>query len=945
MSLRTWGWDELQEPELTTGSDPTETGTAATTSTAPCLVVLSADAEVERALLDVLALLLPGALVLDRANELVDRVDGAVLACIGAVPGVGGIRGALGVVPPPDAVVTASPGLDDLVAEGRRVLSAHRAARLQPILWGGHHLAHTLGFWRSVLGTARPLLAVLAATPLAVVAGRDPTPGGPGADADRALLELACHERWVRAALRSLEGVPTFVMGTHHLGPDIPSQLSGFLATHGLAPGGRATLPTPPPPAPPPPAARPPAGQVNTARPPAGLLTPEMVTLDEQVMALVGAHRDLHAPLGPESRWTAALLDQARALAQALAGLRWTSQQLEPLLRVDVPARPSEPGPEGRPAEYPLNASADVPAYHRWLEHHGAPTSIGGRGDPPTRRPRTAPPPSRDQVAISVVVPVYRAPLWALERCVGSVLDQDFAAWELVLCDDCSDDPALTAYLGALPAADPRIHVTALERNGGISVATNAALALATGTFVAFLDHDDELAAGALSTMAAAIAAHPEADFLYSDEDKVDERGSRYDPFFKPEWSPDLLLGNAYTCHLTVVRRQLVADVGGLRPAFDGSQDWDLALRATERARAIVHVPELLYHWRALPASAASGTAAKPWAYEAGRRVLVDTLARRGEQGEVTQVEQFPGRYRVRRAIRGAPVVSVVVPFRDRPAMLASCVESVCRSPGYDRIELVLVDNSSALPETAALLDQLSARPDVVVVDAPGPFNWSLLNNLAAQRARGDVLLFLNNDTDHHVDGWLGALLAQAQRPEVGAVGARLLYPDRTVQHAGVVIGLGGSVGHVLSGLSAEDAGYGSMAIQARDCSAITGACLMTRRATFEAVGGFDQELALAYNDVDYCLRVRAHGLLVVYEPLAEMVHHELKSRAHTDDSADARRLLERWGPVIAAGDPYLSASLSHWRRWCPLATPEEEEAWKRFQETHRSTPSTSSST
>lgn len=683
----------------------------------------------------------------------------------------------------------------------------------------------------------------------------------------------------------------------------------------------------------------------------ADLLTPEMVDLDHQLSALIGRHQALGAAPGPESRWTSALLEQARGLAQALSGLEWAAQQVAPLLRTQVPARTSgmvasaSPGSGPRRLrDYPLNASADVPAYHRWLEHHGAPTCIGGRWDPPLRRARTAPPPAGTVPAVSVVVPVHRPPLWALERCVGSVLAQDLADWQLVLCDDCSDDPALERYLRTLPSVDPRVQVTFLERNGGISAATNAALALATGTFVAFLDHDDELAPGALTAMTAPAADHCHADVLYSDEDKVDEHGTRFDPIFKPEWSPDLLLGNAYTCHLTLMRRQLVADVGGLRSAYDGSQDWDLALRATEQAREIVHVPQVLYHWRALPSSSASGTTAKPWAYEAGFRALVDTLRRREEPGEVTQEERFPGRYHVRRAVQGTPLVSVVIPFRDQPAMLAACVASVCRAPGHDHVELVLVDNGSELPETAALLDQLADRTGATVVDAPGPFNWSLLNNLAARRAHGDLLLFLNNDTDGHVDGWLGALVAQAQRPQVGAVGARLLYPDRTIQHAGVVIGLGGTVGHVLLGLPADDAGYGSLAIQARDCSAVTGACLMTRRAVYEAVGGFDQDLALAYNDVDYCLRVRSQDLLVVYEPLAEMIHHELKSRARTDDTADARRLLDRWGPVIAAGDPYLHQALSHWRHWCPLSTPEEEEAWKRFQESHRSTPSTSSS-
>ncbi|MCU1491575.1 MAG: glycosyl transferase family 2, partial [Acidimicrobiaceae bacterium] len=612
---------------------------------------------------------------------------------------------------------------------------------------------------------------------------------------------------------------------------------------------------------------------------------------------------------------------------------------------------PGEDGDTSTPEDggpYPLNASEDRRAYHRWLHARRLPWLLGGVGEPALRRARTrAPLPATGRRAplISVLVPVWRTPIWALERCVGSVLAQDFADWELVLCDDASDDPELSSALRSLRRSDRRITITSLPVNSGISAATNAALAVARGRFVAFLDHDDELAPEALSRFAAAIEEEPEADVLYSDEDKIDFTGERFDPLFKPEWSPDLLLSFAYLAHLTVIRRELVQELGGLRSAFDGSQDWDLALRATERARKIVHIAEVLYHWRTLPTSTSSGAAAKPWAYEAGLRVIEGALARRGEGGEVTQHPAFPGRYHVRRAIKGQPLVSIIVPFRDEPSLVATCATSLREAPGYDRVELVLVDNGSELPETAELLERLGRESDVRIVQAPGPFNWAAINNAAVREATGDVLLFANNDIEARVPRWLHALLGHAQRPEVGAVGARLLYPDGAIQHAGVVVGLGGIAGHVLRSLPADQPGYNSMAIQTRNCSVVTGACMMVRREVFESVGGFDERLPVAFNDVDFCLQLREKGYLVVYEPLAELVHHESKSRGHTDDLVEGRRILKRWAGLIAAGDPYHNANLSHWRYWCPLSTVQEDERWKTYLETSVSTLGSSSST
>lgn len=628
----------------------------------------------------------------------------------------------------------------------------------------------------------------------------------------------------------------------------------------------------------------------------------------------------------------------AKAAADRAAPPRTRARQL-----VDE-ADPTSTLADGDP--YPLNASEDRRAYHRWLEARRRPTRLGGAGDPVLERPRTRAP-RVSEPFLSVIVPVYRTPLWALRRAVGSVFSQRFSDWELVVCDDASCDPELSRYLEALRRTDRRVRVVTLGENRGIAGATNAAVAASTGRYLAFLDHDDELADDALRTVADAIGSAPGCDFLYTDEDKIDLSGERFDPLFKPDWSPDLLLSFAYTCHLTVVARTLFDAVGALRTQYDGSQDYDLALRATERARTIVHVPDICYHWRILPGSAATDSTtsvAKPWAYEAGRRAIEDALRRRNEPAEVTEDPTYPGRYHVRRHVVGRPRVSIIIPFRDEPAMLADCIGSMRRDPGYDNFEFVLVDNQSELPETAALLDRLSREPDVVVARYPKPFNWSAVNNFGVEHASGEVLLFSNNDIEASSARWLEALVGHALRPEVGAVGAKLLYPDRTIQHVGVVLGLGGIAGHLLRGLRADRPGYNSASIATRDCSVVTGACLMCRRDVFEAVGRFNEELPVAFNDVDFCLKLRERDLLVVFTPLAELVHYESKSRGHTDDLVEHAIIVDRWADELRRGDPYLNPNLSHWRYWCPLSTAQEDYQWKTYLERSISTPAGSSS-
>ena len=324
---------------------------------------------------------------------------------------------------------------------------------------------------------------------------------------------------------------------------------------------------------------------------------------------------------------------------------------------------------------------------------------------------------------------------------------------------------------------------------------------------------------------------------LYSDEDKLSPTGERCVPSLKPDWSPELLLSSAYFCHMLVVRRSLVTELGGLRPAFDGSQDYDLMLRATEVAREVVHVPEILYHWRVLAGSTSADQQAKPWAFEAERRALEEALERRSVVAAVEAHPRFAGNFNLRRAVLGEPLVSVIIPFRDEPAVTASCYRSLVAAPGYENYELVFVDNASELPETELLVDELALDPKVSIVHDPQPFDWVAINNAAAHKARGDVLLFLNNDIEARSPGWLAAMLGHAQRDEVGAVGALLRYPDLTVQHAGIVLAMSWGAAHVQQGLPEGRTSYMLITELTRDCTAVTGACLMTRRCVLRRPG------------------------------------------------------------------------------------------------------------
>jgi GT2 family glycosyltransferase len=595
--------------------------------------------------------------------------------------------------------------------------------------------------------------------------------------------------------------------------------------------------------------------------------------------------------------------------------LGWMADRLAETLLLPRPAKEDD-----EEEEWGVDAASFAPDYWNWQHQWHLYRIDHADTLPPEDLPVDGP-------LLSIVVPVYRPSLWYFRECVQSVIDQTYRNWELCLCDDGSGDPELTSTMAEFAAADPRIKALALEQNGGISRATNRALAAAVGEFIVLIDHDDLLTTDALARIAAVVTTEDDADVIYSDEDKLDEVDRQYQPQFKPDWDPDLLLSYPYLGHVTAIRHELLRRVGGFRPEFDGSQDFDVMLRATEVARRVVHIPKVLYHWRVVAGSAAGDPDAKPWAYAASRRVLEDAVARRGIDG-VVETGAFLGSYHLRRRIHGSPTVSVIIPFRDQAALTVACLESLEKAPGYEISEVVLVDNGSTEPETRVLRRQLETRPATRLIDYPGPFNWAAINNVVAATCDTDMLLFMNNDIEATSEGWLHALVELGQRPEIGAVGARLIYPDGRVQHAGVVLGMQGIAAHIFNGLPKGRAGYFGWDQTVRSFSALTAACMLVRREVFEEMGGFDEAYPVAFNDIDFCLRLGQAGYRLLYTPHAELTHYESVSRGLSGYSADFQHFLSRWGDLIRKDDPYYNKNLGRFDPWCGFRAPGEDEEW-----------------
>ncbi|SFK29997.1 glycosyltransferase family 2 protein [Methylorubrum salsuginis] len=508
---------------------------------------------------------------------------------------------------------------------------------------------------------------------------------------------------------------------------------------------------------------------------------------------------------------------------------------------------------------------------------------------------------------ISIVMPVYNTPAPYLAAALASIRAQSYPDWELCLCDDASTAPHIAPMLARLAAEEPRVRLHTREKNGGIVAASNDALALATGDWLTLIDHDDTIPPHALFALVAALNDAPETDFVYSDEDKITVDGERYEPFFKPDWSPETLEACMYTAHLALYRMDIVARIGGFRAECEGAQDYDFVLRYTEHARHVRHVPQVLYHWRAIPGSTAQAMDNKGYVVAAAVRALEDRARRTGGL-DVVRPTAFAGSFHLRRVLKERPLVSIVIPTAGRDSvvrgktvdLLAACLASIRDTSTYESIEIVAVDNGDLRPGTKAALARHGAR--AVTWDRP-EFNVAAKMNLGARHATGTVLVFLNDDVEVITPDWIEAMLALLLIPGVGAVGAKLLFETGELQHVGVSV-IDATPDHPRRTYPREDPGHFFSTAGNRNYLAVTGACVMVRRADFEAVGGFDERFAVNYNDVDLCLRLYERGLRSVYCAEAQLYHYESRNRARTVDPAEHAAFRARWAKKLPR-DPY----------------------------------------
>ena len=522
-------------------------------------------------------------------------------------------------------------------------------------------------------------------------------------------------------------------------------------------------------------------------------------------------------------------------------------------------------------------------------------------------------------VLISIILPVYNTPERWLRSCINSVLNQLYPHWELCIADDASTDPEVRSVLQDYAARDKRIKVTYRSENGHISAASNSALELATGEYVALLDHDDELAEHALYHVARSLQEHPEARLLYSDEDKIDENGTRFDPYFKPDWNEELILCQNMVSHLGVYSRSKILEVGGFREGYEGSQDHDLALRISAQidAREIYHIPKVLYHWRSIQGSTARSVEEKSYVVDAAKRAVEDHLKQKKIDATVTG--SLGGYLRVRYELpENVPMVSLVMPTRNRVDLLKISAESILRRTDYPNFELIIVDNQSDDEITIDWLADLSRRDHRVrILKYDKPFNFSAINNFATQYAKGSVIGLVNNDIEVTSPGWLSEMVSHVAHQHVGAVGAKLYYPDGKIQHAGVLLGFGGIAGHAYCGQPHDHGGQMGRAQLVQCMSAVTAACLLVRKSVYEEVGGLNEDLRIAFNDVDFCMRINRAGYRNVWTPHAELIHHESASRGKEDTPGKLRRfhsevalMKEIWGDALVR-DPAYNTNLS----------------------------------
>lgn len=526
---------------------------------------------------------------------------------------------------------------------------------------------------------------------------------------------------------------------------------------------------------------------------------------------------------------------------------------------------------------------------------------------------------------ISIVIPLYCTPLPYLKELLESVRRQSYENWQLCLADGSPDDKA-KEFIEKHYGREKRIVYRKLEENGGISVNTNEAVALAAGEYLMLCDHDDTLEPDALYEIVKAIN-DTSADVLYTDEDKVSMDGRHYfDPNFKPDFNLFRLRENNYICHIFVVKKSLTDETGLLRSEFDGAQDFDFILRCCEKAQKITHIPKVLYHWRCHMDSTAADPSSKAYAYEAGRKAVREHYQRLGIDAKVEMTER-PGWYRSHVKVQGNPLISVIIPNKDHTDDLELCLFSMTRKSTYRNYEILIVENNSEKEETFEYYRKLPDRyPKARVLTWEKEFNYSAINNFAAKEAKGEYLLFLNNDVEILTPDWMEEMLQNCQQENVAAVGAKLYYPDDTIQHAGVVLGLGGIAGHIMCRASKEDPGYFGRMISVQEISAVTAACMMVKKSDFDAVGGLDETFQVAFNDIDLCMKFRAAGKKIIFTPYAELYHYESKSRGLEDTpekqfrfDKEVKRFQEKWAQQLEMGDPYYSPNLSVTEGDCSL--------------------------
>lgn len=510
---------------------------------------------------------------------------------------------------------------------------------------------------------------------------------------------------------------------------------------------------------------------------------------------------------------------------------------------------------------------------------------------------------------ISLIMTVWNTQADYFDNAVRSILNQTYPLWELCIAGDASSLRNVTSVLNEYGERDSRIKVLELPLQSGIVGAANNAITMAVGDFLGFMDCDDKLAPHALLEIVRLLNRVQDADLIYTDEDCLIEKGVHCAPTFKPDWSPDLLMSVNYVGHLLVVRRTHIEKIGGFRDRIAGYSYYDLILRLSELTRKIFHIPQILYHWREKPSSTSYLTKSKQMDMEAGREVIGEALARRNINGQVSIMEN--GHYRVNYQVKGEPLISIIIPTRDGLELLSRCLDSIQSKSTYQNYEIIVVDNGSTDENTLEYLDGLTRKDRFTVLPFHGPFNYSCINNFAVSQSRGEYLLFLNNDTEVITPNWLEEMLSIAQRPETGAVGVKLIFPDKRIQHGGVILGIGGIAGHAFYGLPDNEPGYMELLTLRRNCAAVTAACLMVRRSVFIEVEGFDEKLDVAYNDVDFCLKIADLGYLNVWTPYAVLYHYESATRRYSLYENNTKYFYQKWRSVFEKGDSFYNPNLT----------------------------------